>query len=208
MSGEKPKGVQKSLNTTEDSLNNIHDLGFKTHENSLKTDGKGVCSLGVQKLNKKEAKIRTPQGIVPEINGIKITEYDVQICKHLQDLSHIREIARRLSKPVSGIYYCIRRMEKANLLVAHTGAYNTKNYTISANLQDLLGYSEDKPSVAEITAHGMSFTFHILSGEQPISHLPKLYFLRNVGSAEKGIKIHILTPFRLSWLISRHYTHS
>lgn len=42
-------GVQKSLNTNEDFLNNSFDLTFKTHETMLKPTSRGI----VQKVFKK-----------------------------------------------------------------------------------------------------------------------------------------------------------
>lgn len=192
MPGKKREVFKKTSNTPEENLNTPEELSFKTHTLPNKNGIGGDCSKGVQKLTKNEGKIRTPQGIVPEINGIKITELDISICKHLNDHCGVREVSRRLCKPVSGISYRVRRLEKAGLLEAHSGVYNTKNYTISANLQPLLTYGEAEPPVVPFTAHAMSFIFPIISGEQPISHLPKLYFLRNVGSAEKGIKMYLL----------------
>ncbi|WP_305063856.1 winged helix-turn-helix domain-containing protein [Methanococcoides sp.] len=161
----------------------------------------------VKKWAKKRQKF-DHHGVVQKINGTKVTEYDVQICKHLNEHCSIREVARKLRKPHSGIIYRIDRLVKAGLLLAHAGAYNTKTFDISANLQPFLTYGEEVATVAVFTAHNMGFKFPLLSGNQPTSHLPKLYFLRNVGSAEKGIKMHILFPFRLSWLISGHCTDS
>ena len=89
-------------------------------------------------------------------------------------------------------------------MASHTGTYNTKTFEILENFGHLLIHYEEGPTAVGFTGHTMSLKFPIISGEQPMSHLPKLYFLRNVSSAEKGIKIHILFPFRLSWLINNY----
>lgn len=199
MSGRKQKGERKNLVTNEDSLLNPHNLTFKTHENSLKNNGNEDCSSSDQLLNEKQVKSCSPQGVLPQINGIKITQFDVEICSHLKEHCHAREVARKLSKPFSSVSYRIRRLEHAKLLFAHTGAYNTKTYEISDNLQPLLIHNEERSPAAEITAHGMSFTFPLISGTQPTSGTP--YKMNNWTGYKYSGKDHTIRATTKSILV-------